>query len=139
MNFESLVAKPRGFKMKLLGALSMLLLILSSCSTASVRLLPGEKGLNKVFARDIELEGAEEAAHKAAIKYCEDKSLHPVFLKQKSAYTGKMSEASRKSMRATSRAVSLIPGAGLIGSMGEAATNDRDYEAGLLFKCSNTN
>ena len=119
--------------------LLFLTLILSSCSTASIRLLPGANGINKVFARDVELEKAEEAAVKAAKDYCDDKDKEAVFLKQKSAYTGKVDESTRKGVRAASNAVSIIPGASFIGSMGKAAMNDRDYLAGALFKCQAVN
>lgn len=122
-----------------IGFVLLLGLILTACSTASVRVMPGEKGVNKVFARDIELEGAEEAAHKAATKYCEEKDQQAVFLKQKSAYTGKMDESVRKGVRATTRAVSVIPGASLIANISNSATNDRDYEAGVLFRCQRVN
>lgn len=39
------------------------------CSTASVRMMPGEK-INRDLARDHDRDGAEEAAVNAAHKYC---------------------------------------------------------------------
>ena len=60
--------------MKLFSGLSIVFLMLAGCSTASVRVMPGDKGINKVIARDIEIEGAEVAAHKAAKEYCESKN-----------------------------------------------------------------
>lgn len=120
-------------------ATTLFALILTSCSTASVRLLPGSKGVHKVLVRDIELEDAEEAAVKAAKDYCEERDQEAVFVKQKSNYTGKMDESTRKGVRAASDAVNLIPGAGLISSMGKAVVNDRDYFSGALFKCQAVN
>lgn len=120
-------------------ATTLFALTLTSCSTASVRLLPGAKGVHKVLVRDIELEGAEEAAVNAAEDYCEERDQEAVFVKQKSSYTGKIDESTRKGVRAASNAVNLIPGAGLISSMGKAAVNDRDYFSGAIFKCRSVN
>lgn len=120
-------------------ASALFAVILTSCSTASVRLLPGEKGIHKVLVRDVELEGAEEAAVKAAEDYCEERDQEVVFVKQKSSYTGKIDESTRKGVRAASNAISVIPGASMISAMGNAATNDRDYFSGALFKCKSVN
>lgn len=124
-------------KKTLIFPILFLTLSVVACSTASVRLMPGASGVHKVLARDIEIEGAEEAAHNAAVNYCEDKQpeQEAVFLKEKSKYTGKMDEDSRKGVRAASRAFSVIPGGFIIGAIGNKATDDRDYKAGLLFRC----
>src|SRR5437868_9622431 len=55
-------------------AVLVALLILSACSTASVRVMPGEDGTNRVVSKDIEQEGAEEAAVKAANEFCEKRN-----------------------------------------------------------------
>lgn len=114
----------------MIAAISMV-----ACSTAVVRVMPGEKGLVKVFARDIELDGAEVAAHKAAKDYCEEYDREAVFLKQKSAYKGTMDEATRKQVRSTSKAIKNIPVVGLFGEIGQSMTGDRDYLSAALFKC----
>ena len=121
--------------MKLFSILSVLFLVMSGCSTASVRVMPGDKGINKVIARDIEIAGAEEAAHKAAKEYCESKNAHLIVLKEKTSYTGKMDEKTRSGIRAASRAVSVIPGAATVSQAANAGTDDRDYQAGMLFRC----
>lgn len=119
--------------------LSLLLLTASfsmvACSTASVRVMPGQKGLVKVFARDIELEGAEEAAHKAATEYCEEHEREAIFIKQKSAYKGTMDEGTRKGIRSTSKAIQNVPVLGFFGNIGQSVTGDRDYLSAALFKC----
>ena len=125
--------------MNMLLRLSILFLVLSGCSTASVRLMPGEKGINKVVARDIEIEGAEQAARKAAKSYCEDKNSSLIVLKEKSVYTGQMDEKTRSGIRSASRAVSLRPGDSTLSKMGSSGMDDRDYQAGLLFKCQRSN
>lgn len=107
-----------------------------ACSTASVRVMPGDKGVNKVVARDIELEGAEEAAHKAANEYCEKSDRQAVFIKEKSSYKGQMDEGTRKGIRSASNALYNIPGGAMLGNVGHSATNDRDYVSAALFKCS---
>ena len=122
-------------KLTLLVPMTVFGLILSGCSTAKVRVLPAEKGLVKVFARDIEVEGAEEAALKAAKEYCEERNREAIFLKQQSQYTGKMDESTRKGIRAGANAVDYVPGASLLSSIGKSVTGDRDYQAAALFKC----
>jgi len=131
---------PRGIFMKALKVSGVLLLIgvsvsMVACSTAKVRVMPGEKGLVKVFARDIELDGAEEAAHKAAKEYCEEYDREAVFLKQKSAYKGTMDENTRKNIRNTSKAIQNVPVFGFLGDVGASVTGDRDYLSAALFKC----
>jgi len=126
--------------MKALKVTASLLLIAASlsmvaCSTAVVRVMPGEKGLVKDFARDIELEGAEAAAHKAANEYCEEHDREAIFLKQKYGYRGTMDEATRKNVRNTSKVVQSLPVVGIFGSIGASMTNDRDYLSAALFKC----
>ena len=120
-------------------SLCVFALSLAACSTASVRVMPGENGINKVLARDIEVEGAEEAAHKAANEYCEKHDREAIFLKEKSEYTGKMDESTRKGVRSASKAVTSVPGVSLVGTIGSTITGDRDYRAAALFKCGKVN
>jgi hypothetical protein len=126
--------------MKVLKVSAALLLLTVSftmvaCSTAVVRVMPGQKGLVKVFARDIELDGAEVAAHKAAKEYCEEYDREAIFLKQKSGYQGTMDEGTRKTVRGASKAVSNLPVIGFLGTVGNSMTGDRDYLSAALFKC----
>ncbi len=124
--------------MKSLVRLTLLVIFSMSvfaCSSASVRVMRGEKGIHKVIARDIEIEGAEEAAHKSAEEFCAEEDRKVVFLKEKSNYTGKMDEGTRKGVRSASNALYNVPGAQVLANVGHSATNDRDYTSAALFKC----
>ncbi len=123
---------------------------LSACSTAKVRILPGETS-NKVVSTDYEGDGAEEAAVEKATEYCKAYGKRAVFLnaESKSKYTGKMDEGTRNTVRKASTAAMVLGGpvgvgtrsgaaGGLLGSagfIGHAITNDRDYRAEWSFKC----
>ncbi|NIP19291.1 MAG: hypothetical protein GWM87_14870 [Xanthomonadales bacterium] len=121
--------------------------ILAGC-TASVRVMPGQHGANRVVARDIEKHGAEKAAFKAAVEYCEDRGMEAVFVSDKVRYEGSMDEDERNEIRRQSEAATVVGGilktahhedAGLIlesaGAAGSAATSGRDYTAEVEFAC----
>jgi hypothetical protein len=128
----------------------ILLMGLSACSTAKVRILPGETS-NKVVSTDFESDDAEEAAIEKANEYCQKYNKRAVFLNSdnKSKYTGKMDEGTRNTVRKASHAAMVLGGpigagtrsgaaGGLLGSagfIGHAMTNDRDYRAEWNFKC----
>jgi len=121
------------------------------CSTVSVRVMPGENGVNKVVVRDIERESAEEESVKAANKYCEKRNQEAVFVDEsKTKYTGSMDEDTRKTVRKASTAAMVLGGVGGVASretmtpgavlgsagvVGHVMTNDRDYEVAASFKC----
>lgn len=121
-----------------------------ACSTASVQVMPGEDGINRIRSRDIERDDAEDEAVKAANKYCEKRKLQAVFIpnNQKTQYTGDMDEETRNTVRKASKVASVLGGVGIgtgrtvpgavVGSAGTAGvmmTNDRDYESTLEFRC----
>lgn len=125
--------------------------VLGACSTAKVRVMPGEDGNNRVVSRDIERDDAEEEALDAANEYCEKRGKRAVFVEEKQAtYSGSMDEDTRKNVRNASKAAmvlgamgvgvsqgtrlagGVLGGAGLVGA---AMTSDRDYTAELKFKC----
>ncbi len=125
-------------------------LLIQSCSTAKVRVMPGADGLNRVVARDIERDGAETAAVDAAHDYCKDQKKSAVFTKDKTQYTGNMDEGTRKTIRNASQAAQILGGVGIgsssetrtagavlgsAGTVGREMTSDRDYEAEVQFKC----
>lgn len=125
-------------------------LVLNACSTASVRVMPGENGVNKVVVRDIHKEDAEEEAVSAANKYCKEKNKEAVFTQEGTKYTGTMDESTRKTVQKASKAAmvlggiggvvsreSAVPGAvlGGAGTVGTIMTSDRDYESTATFKC----
>jgi hypothetical protein len=123
-------------------------LFLNACSTASVRVMPGEDGTNRIISKDIEQDGAEEAAVKAANEYCEKRGQVAVFVKEKTQYKGDMDEQTRKNVRRASQAGVLLGGVGVgtgrstvgsvlgtAGTIGYATTNDRAYENEVVFKC----
>lgn len=121
----------------------------SGCSTAKVRVMPGENGVNQVIARDIERDGAEEAALDGANSYCKDRKKEAVILNHGTKYTGSMDESARGTIRKASKVAMILgPGVGAgtdsviggsaVGAAGVAGTtmtNDRDYSSTLDFKC----
>lgn len=129
-------------------AIVLCLLVLFGCSTASVRVMPGEDGTNRIISKDIEQEGAEEAAVKAAHEFCEKRGLSAVFVKENTSYKGDMDEQTRKNVRTASKVGGLVGGVGLgtrhngagailgtASAIGYGVTNDRAYENEVLFKC----
>jgi hypothetical protein len=111
--------------------------------------MPGADGVNRVVARDIERDNAEEAAVKAAKEYCEEQKQHAAFIEDKTQYTGTMDEGTRNTVRKASKAAMILgPATGIATSSGAAGgllggagivghtmTNDRDYQAEVKFKC----
>ncbi len=126
-------------------------LLASACSTAKVRILPGEGGMNKVVSTDYESDGAEKAAIDQATDYCKDRGKQVVFIDpdSKSKYTGKMDEGTRHAIKKASQAAVILGGGvggatrdpvlggaiGTAGVIGHEAVNDRDYMAEWTFKC----
>jgi len=123
---------------------------LAACSTAKVRILPGEN-VNKVVSTDYEKDDAEEAAIKEATEYCKEQHKRVAFVNQgnKSQYTGSMDESTRNNVRKASKAAMILSGpvgvgtdsgaaGGILGGagiVGHEMTNDRDYKAEWDFKC----
>jgi len=109
------------------------------CSTAKVRVMPGDDGVHKSVARDIEKEGAEEASLDAAKDYCEDHGKSLAVVKESTKYSGDMDEGTRKTVRAASKTASVLDGIGSpVGTAGRAGmgmTSDRDYVSEIVFKC----
>lgn len=118
------------------------------CSTASVRMMPGDK-LNRALARDHDREGAEEAAVEAAHKYCKEKGSEAVFVTNDTKYTGDMDESTRNMVRRGSQAAMIVGGVGMVpdqsrafggllgtaGTVGYVVTSGKDYEVVVDFKC----
>lgn len=126
------------------------LVVQSGCSTASVRVLPGDNGVHRVAVRDIQKHNAEEEAVEAAQEYCEKRHAEAVFLEEKETkYTGKMDEGTRDTVRkASTAAMILSPGLGVgtgsgiaggalgsAGMIGYSMTSGKDYQSELKFKC----
>jgi hypothetical protein len=118
-----------------------------ACSTAQVRVLPGEDGIHKVVSRDIERDGAESEAVKKAENFCEDRDKAMAVVKEENTkYTGSMNEETRNTIRKGSKVAGVLgsqsePGndiGNILGSAGTAGTimtNDRDYMYEFTFKC----
>lgn len=132
---------------KQLVVLSMACTVLAAC-TASVRVMPGPDDVNRVVARDIEKYGAEKAAHKAAVAYCEDRGMNAVFINDGVWYEGTMDERQRARIRKQSEAAIIIGGiiksngnqdAGTVvesaGVAGSTMTSGKDYTAEIEFVC----
>ena len=126
------------------------LALISGCSTAKTRVMPGENGTHRVTATDIERDDAEGAAVDAAKEFCQTQHKQAVFLKEDTKYTGSMNENTRNTIRKASQVASMIgfqtqtvtPGVlsgpneiETIGTAGQTMTNDRDYKSEMLFKC----
>lgn len=131
-----------------LFAIVSALIILNACSTASVRVMPGDDGIHRVVSKDIEQEGAEEAAVKAANEFCEKRNQTAVFVNEKTQYKGDMDEQTRKNVRTASKVGMMLGGVGYgtrnsgvgavlgtAGTVGYGATNDRAYQNEVRFKC----
>ena len=132
---------------KHLISLSVVAIVAAGC-TASVRVMPGADDVNRVVARDIEKYGAEKAAHKAAVIYCEEHGMEAVFISDEVWYEGSMDEQQRASIRKQSEAAIIIGGiiksngdqdAGLVvesaGVAGSTMTSGKDYTAEIEFVC----
>ena len=132
---------------KRLVTLSAVVAITAAC-TASVRVMPGLDDVNRVVARDIERHGAEKAAHKAAVAYCEDHRMEAIFISDGVWYEGTMDEQKRATIRKQSEAAIIIGGiiksngdhdAGLVvesaGVAGSTMTSGKDYTAEIEFVC----
>ena len=78
------------------------------CSTAEVRVLPGESS-NRVVVRDNERDDAEDAAAKAASDYCAKNGKELQYIGDATQYEG--------------------------NTAGYMMTSNRDYEATREFKC----
>ena len=128
--------------------LTLVMSLLAACSTASVRVMPGADGTNKVVARDVEKYTAEEAAVEAAKDYCTERGKQAYFLSDSAKYTGDMDEAQRASVRKGSETATILGGviratdvkdAAIIfegaGAAGRTATSGKDYEAEVRFTC----
>lgn len=125
-------------------------ILIVACSTAKVRVLPGESGVNRVVSRDIEKDDAEEAAMDHAMDYCKDQGKALVVINEKkTAYEGTMDEEKRNTIRKASKAAVILGGAagtatqdpalgGVVsgaGMAGHVMTSDRDYKAEFTFRC----
>jgi hypothetical protein len=131
----------------------LLILIFSlsafACSTAKVRILPGESS-NRVVVTDFERDDAEEAASRAASDYCERRGRELMYIGNQTNYTGDMDESTRKIVRNGSKAAMLLGGTGsafrghtqgpaellgTAGTVGYVMTSNRDYQTSMEFKC----
>jgi hypothetical protein len=131
-------------------ALLSFVILMSACSTAKVRILPGETS-NKVISTDYEKDDAEEAAAKEATAYCLQYNKRIAFVNpsNKTEYTGKMDEGTRHTVKKASHAAMILSApvgagtgngaaGGILGSaglIGHEMVNDRDYKAEWEFKC----
>jgi hypothetical protein len=132
---------------KHLITLATVLAIAAAC-TASVRVMPGADDVNRVVARDIEKHGAEKAAHKAALRYCEEHGMEAIFISDETWYEGTMDEEQRAAIRRQSEAAIIVGGiirsngnhdAGTVvesaGVAGSTMTSGKDYTAHVEFVC----
>lgn len=128
--------------------LVMVMAILFACATASVRVMPGADGTNRVVVRDVEKHTAEEAAVEAARSYCGEQGQEAIFLSDSVKYTGTMDEAQRAAIRKHAETATIAGGviratevrdAAIIfegaGAIGRTETSGKDYEAEVRFTC----
>lgn len=132
---------------KFLVSVTVVALTAAAC-TASVRVMPSPDDVNRVVARDIEKHGAEKAAFKAAVAYCEDHGKEAVFISDDVWYEGSMDEDKRTAIRRQSEAATVLGGiirtngdenAAVVlegaGAVGSTATSGKDYTAEVMFTC----
>ncbi len=125
-----------------------LIMAVTACSTASVRVMPGEDGTNRVVVRDVEKHAAEEAAVDAAKEYCAERGEEALFLSDDIQYTGDMDEAQREAIRRQAETATVLGGviratdvkdAAIVfegaGAAGRSMTSGRDYQAEVRFIC----
>lgn len=123
-------------------------MLTGACSTASVRVMPGEDGINQVIVRDVEKYSAEEEAVDAAHEYCEDRGKDAIFLTQSTEYTGEMDEAQREAIRTGADAATVLAGVmrttdeqdaaavfDAAGGVGRTVASGKDYKAEVSFTC----
>jgi len=121
---------------------------MTACSTANIRVMPGQDGTNKVVARDVDKYDAEQAAFDAAKTHCKERGQDAIFLSDDVDYTGNMDESEREAIRKTSDSATILAGviratdardAAVIfeggAAVGRSATSGKDYEAEVRFTC----
>ena len=136
------------FDIRLATALIAGALCVAGCSTANVRVMPGEDGTNRVVVRDVDKYSAEQEAFEAAKLYCEERGSEAIFLNDDVEYTGTMDEATRESIRRSSESATMLAGviratevkdAAYIfeggAAVGRSATSGKDYKAEVRFVC----
>lgn len=124
------------------------LVAVTACSTANVRVMPGQDGTNRVIVRDVDKYDAEQAAFEAAKAHCEQRGAEAVFLGDDVDYTGDMNESQRNEIRKASESATILAGviratdardAAVIfeggAAVGRSATSGKDYEAEVRFTC----
>jgi hypothetical protein len=124
------------------------ILAVTACSTANVRVMPGQDGTNRVVVRDVDKYDAEQAAFEAAKAHCEERGEETVFLSDDVDYTGNMDESQREEIRKASETATIL--AGVIratdardsavifeggAAVGRSTTSGKDYEAEVRFTC----
>jgi hypothetical protein len=131
-----------------LGLGLIVIATVAACATASVRVMPGQDGTNRVVVRDVERHSAEEAAVDAAKAYCKERGKEAFFLDDSVKYTGTMDEAQREAIRRHAETATIMGGvvratevsdAAVIfegaGAIGRSETSGKDYEAEVRFTC----
>lgn len=122
--------------------------LMSACSSANVRVMPGPDGTITVVARDATKYDAEQAAFEAAKSHCADRGKETVFLADDVEYKGDMDESDRESVRQASESATILAGviratdardAAAIfeggAAVGRSATSGKDYRAEVRFTC----
>jgi hypothetical protein len=138
----------KAFKIPVIWLSFLSLLAVTACSTANVRVMPGQDGTNRVVVRDVDKYDAEQAAFEAAKAHCEERGEEAVFLGDDVDYTGDMNESQRKEIRKASESATILAGviratdardAAVIfeggAAVGRSATSGKDYEAEVRFTC----
>ena len=99
----------------------------------------GADGTNRVVTRAGERDIAERNAISQATHFCKEMKLHPVFITEKTTYTGSMDEKDRETLKNISTAAMVIAGpqspAHSAGTAGYIVTNGNDYTSDMTFKC----
>lgn len=121
--------------MKKLTFTLIALTFFSCAEKTSIRLLPGESGLNKVEGVHSDKQKALQDATKSAQTYCEKMNKPFYFQKEETKYEGLFSEKETKAIRTAGTVGNILTGSTDAYWGSRAATGDSKYKAVVEFKC----
>jgi hypothetical protein len=133
-----------GVIMKLL----LLSLLLVSCASNKVQIMRWQGNYYKAVVKAIDRAEAEEIGFEEAQKFCAKKGKEAVMSSNYTRYKGSMNETTRTTVRSASKVGAVLGAAayakgdsdlgdklGAASAGGIFATQDKDYETEVMFKC----
>jgi hypothetical protein len=123
-------------------------LILVSCATNKVQIMRWQGNYYKAIVKAIDKVEAEELGFDAAQEYCSKKGKEAVMSSNYTRYKGSMNETTRTTVRSASKVGAVLGAAayakgdsnlgdkiGAASAGGMYATQNKDYETEVMFKC----